>query len=118
MTRRGSDLDVAEWAIGLLSGVQAAVPEELAKCTERVLGNRAKAAEIRYFLGCVSLYLRAYSILLLPSLHGETERHWTELAAPMTPREADIPKYRTRAKGYHRLEKYLPKSAEGNHVND
>jgi hypothetical protein len=110
---RAPDAAVRQWVIACMSGVAAAVPEPLADCAERVLADTAGAEDIGYFLGCASLYLFAYSILILPPRHDDPERHWTAVAAPMTPRKSALPNYRTRAKGYTCLEKYLPTKFRG-----
>jgi hypothetical protein len=115
--QRAPDKAVAQWVIACLSGAATAVPEDLAKSAEKVLRNEAGADDVRYLLECVSLYVRAYSILILPEERDDGERHWTEISAPMTPRETAFHDYRRRAKGYPCLENYLPKLLEMNHAN-
>jgi hypothetical protein len=110
---RAPDAAVRQWVIACMSGVAAAAPEPLANCAERVLADTAGAEDIRYFLDCASLYLFAYSILILLPRHDDPERHWTAVAAPMTPRISALRDYRTRAKGYSCLEEYLPTKFRG-----
>ena len=114
ITRKAPEADVALWVFGCLAGQSPAVPDRLAECSQRVFQGGACERDTQYFLGCVSLYLRAYSSLILPSQRN----HWTEISAPMTPQPAAFSNYRKRAKSYRCLEKYLPTVAERTHADN